>query len=698
MPPRKKIVGTEMASVEKAHSQIVSGQGSIPTAGTSKTEAVDRRAPPDFFSDELAEAGRQDLRQRYNLTIYGQDDWKREADEFFVNARDARGESPNSNLEKNGWQDIAVSIVRITPDIAKQYLSLAWQNADPKKAPYRNRSAIVSALAQQMAQQHWLINGVPISWSKSFRLLDGHSRLQACVEAGKPFLTLLAQNLDDDASATIDQHAKRNWAATLRGVRHATAIQTALTKLIRIDQGTIAAAGPESADWDLLDRYWTTNSDLLRSAAAHGLAERSGLLADTVRIPLAFMSLRIGRIDAYDKLIGSIVRDDSGEPHEPGRVLRRQLDWLHRRRTPASTLEALAWGMQALDDIVNDRKAEGYDWSPGRTEPNQNVPADPWPRLTGYQGLIPPAIQREQLPIVIAADVDPALHLRIHSDIEIVGSEKAAEWLKRNRANRNIQPANVERLRRDIEGGLYHFNPMPIVFDSDGNLLNGQHRLTAVKAAQRAVPFLVVRGVDPKAYATFDTSARRPVTLDLEAAGGYEGTSNDPELVTAIAQEYWRWKLATALAAKRAGGGENAGSTRLPRPSVSEIQRIVKEQPRIAAARFWARKLKVLGRPAVMGFLAVDLAEAAEQVGVPVERAEEFLIALATGEGIERGSPIADLRDRLLRARATKSMRDRYEPMREIQAVFRQHVVGEGEVAEEQPKRRGRRRRNAEAS
>ncbi len=63
------------------------------------------------------------------------------------------------------------------------------------------------------------------------------------------------------------------------------------------------------------------------------------------------------------------------------------------------------------------------------------------------------------------------------------------------------------------------FPGAPICFDPDNNVLNGQHRLSAVARQMRPVGFLVVTGVPTFMFAYFDTGLPRSINHVFQAAG-----------------------------------------------------------------------------------------------------------------------------------------------------------------------------------
>ena len=116
---------------------------------------------------------------------------------------------------------------------------------------------------------------------------------------------------------------------------------------------------------------------------------------------------------------------------------------------------------------------------------------------------------------------EPALELAQAPDIsvEIVTPEKAQEYLYRNKNNRAVSVETVTAYARDIRAGNWRQVGDPIRFDTDGNLLDGQHRLHAVIAAEVPVPFFVIRGLSVADSQVMDVGRKRTGANALEMAG-----------------------------------------------------------------------------------------------------------------------------------------------------------------------------------
>ena len=80
--------------------------------------------------------------------------------------------------------------------------------------------------------------------------------------------------------------------------------------------------------------------------------------------------------------------------------------------------------------------------------------------------------------------------------IKEITPEWAAEVLKtRNPKNRSLSDSFVDKLARDIKSNGWILTHQGIAFDEDGNLIDGQHRLTAIVRANMSVRSLITTGV-----------------------------------------------------------------------------------------------------------------------------------------------------------------------------------------------------------
>ncbi len=108
---------------------------------------------------------------------------------------------------------------------------------------------------------------------------------------------------------------------------------------------------------------------------------------------------------------------------------------------------------------------------------------------------------------------------KIESKIMLVTPQMAKEWLDKNLSNRNISIMIVNRYANDMKAGKWAVSPHGIVFDPDGNLLDGQHRLCAVIESGCPVKMVIITGADPGSKWFIDIGRKRGGNAVAEMLG-----------------------------------------------------------------------------------------------------------------------------------------------------------------------------------
>lgn len=100
----------------------------------------------------------------------------------------------------------------------------------------------------------------------------------------------------------------------------------------------------------------------------------------------------------------------------------------------------------------------------------------------------------------------------MNSTIEKITPLRAMEYLKTSEGNRNLSKQVINSYALTMKKGKWMLNGESIVFDEEGHLINGHHRLEACKLA--GVPFktYVIRGIDKNAFVTFDCGRQRTMS------------------------------------------------------------------------------------------------------------------------------------------------------------------------------------------
>lgn len=104
--------------------------------------------------------------------------------------------------------------------------------------------------------------------------------------------------------------------------------------------------------------------------------------------------------------------------------------------------------------------------------------------------------------------------------LEDISPELAEQYLGKNIHNRNLRLGKVSTYADDMENGRWKWkNGSTIVFNENGSLDDGQHRLHAIIESGQTVRMIVVRGADQGAQDTIDTGIGRKFQDVLKLRG-----------------------------------------------------------------------------------------------------------------------------------------------------------------------------------
>src|SRR5678816_1487928 len=122
--------------------------------------------------------------------------------------------------------------------------------------------------------------------------------------------------------------------------------------------------------------------------------------------------------------------------------------------------------------------------------------ADSWqpPVVVDLDTINPQALESalDQLKAYVAGQTLPPLS--IQSGWHTVTPQIALDWLCRNRANRRVTLAILRKYARNMAEGRWKKTGQGIVFDCQGKLLEGQHRLLACLFSGATFSTYVVTG------------------------------------------------------------------------------------------------------------------------------------------------------------------------------------------------------------
>jgi len=204
----------------------------------------------------------------------------------------------------------------------------------------------------------------------------------------------------------------------------------------------------------------------------------------------------------------------------------------------------------------------------------------------------------------------------------------AENALSKNEINRNIRRSRVEQYQRDMENGDWNPHSAPIVFDSTGKLIDGQHRLTAQVNANITIRWMVVREVPPETQTVMDTGAGRSVA-DLLSFGGEKKAG----LLVAVT------RLVHLVIEKGMQGSRYS-------QSASEVLRTLEEHPEIRVSvdicDWFNRTRMVMITPSVIGCAHWMISQVNGR-----EEADAFIHRIGTLTNEKEGSPVLALARRV---------------------------------------------------
>lgn len=171
----------------------------------------------------------------------------------------------------------------ITPQIAE-----AWLRANKSNRNLRHRQ--FTAQTRDMTDGNWEINGETVKLSRPLRkgemddlpegyvlFLDGQHRFEACIESGKPFVTLVVYGLRPEARNTMDTGISRtmNDVLKMKGEANAPVVASVLRRIWMWERGDYKFNGQARPTHAELLTLLDTDRDAFFRAAEKGYHVRS---------------------------------------------------------------------------------------------------------------------------------------------------------------------------------------------------------------------------------------------------------------------------------------------------------------------------------------------------------------------------------------------------------------------------------------
>ncbi|MCC6392617.1 MAG: hypothetical protein IT167_18600 [Bryobacterales bacterium] len=228
-----------------------------------------------------------------------------------------------------------------------------------------------------------------------------------------------------------------------------------------------------------------------------------------------------------------------------------------------------------------------------------------------------------------------------------VTPELARQWLEKNvHNNRPLTDSLVIRYGVDMLEGRWQYNGDAIRFDTDGRLIDGQHRLHACIEAKLSFDTDVLFGLAPETIRTIDIGKSRTAGNIAHVEGAHNASC--------------ACAVAGLIVLHRRHGIQYMTDPRC-QPTKPQVVEAAQSLPALDAAVAQAKLLgKKIAPPRLVGFCYYEFAAQNRDL------AQRFYLELAHGLKLSPDNPVYHLRERLLADRQAKAKL----PQLEIVALF----------------------------
>jgi hypothetical protein len=229
----------------------------------------------------------------------------------------------------------------------------------------------------------------------------------------------------------------------------------------------------------------------------------------------------------------------------------------------------------------------------------------------------------------------------------------AYNLLRRNKPgmNRKIEPATIIYYAQQMADDDWLETGQPFLIDSEGWLLDAQHRCYGVLISGKTIRSYVVTGIKPRPglFAYIDNARARTPSAALQTAG-YNGQSPTIAKVVRIGEDV------------KHGVYNPSGAMKLPRISPAQLLKLMESYPNAqrasrSAVSEWSEALNFIGcRKEVVAYLGMRIVDLHSE-----EVADDFFDDLASAEERPDRDPMAALRKEIIKNKgATHPMKPQH--------------------------------------
>lgn len=240
----------------------------------------------------------------------------------------------------------------------------------------------------------------------------------------------------------------------------------------------------------------------------------------------------------------------------------------------------------------------------------------------------------------------------MRTEILTVTPKMAINFLKRNKNNRKVSKQTVTKYKFQMNKGQWLLSPDGLSFDTNGDVLNGQHRLHAVVDSGVSCDFVINYDVPKEVFSVIDTGKNRSGGDVLSTLG-----IKYPSVVAAAVKRHIMLDISPNDSVSRGAGG----STGYTHGTNTAILEKYNENPDIynnVVADFCKlyAKMGVFNRATGSGIASYLIISK----GYKYDEVMSFFNQLYTGNDVEN-STILNLRNRLIKDKYSKiKMTEKY--------------------------------------
>jgi len=235
----------------------------------------------------------------------------------------------------------------------------------------------------------------------------------------------------------------------------------------------------------------------------------------------------------------------------------------------------------------------------------------------------------------VPVDVLPLTTLGIKVFVALITPEIARVIWQHKNINRGLHLSQIRRLERALTQQRWQLNGEPLIFDADGRLVEGQHRIKAVIDTDVSIITLVVHGIDWERFSSMGLGSKRSVGDIL----GIRGVKNSRHIAAALR---WVYRYEHDLMSN-------------PHPNITDDELADTFPAHAALAESFAFGTRA------QGLAAPGMVTAFHYLCTKLDRAtaNDFFWKFGTGEHLEEGDVILVLRNRMLKSLSGTNKRTR---------------------------------------